>query len=71
MTQDTKTHKPEILVVIPLYNHGDTIREVIERCLAVHKHVLVVDDGSTDLNGNTFQGLDITLIRHEQNHTYC
>ncbi len=67
MIRDTKFHKPKILVVIPLYNHADTIRDVISRCRAIHKHVLVIDDGSTDLKENTFQGFDITHIRHEQN----
>ncbi len=29
-----------ILVVIPLYNHAGTVRDVVERVLAIHPHVL-------------------------------
>ena len=36
-----------MLAVIPLYNHGGTVRQVVERTLAVHPQVLVVDDGSS------------------------
>lgn len=36
------------LVVVPVYNHAASLRDVVEMCLA-HASVLVVDDGSTDL----------------------
>jgi glycosyltransferase involved in cell wall biosynthesis/uncharacterized protein (DUF2062 family) len=38
-----------VLVVIPVYNHSATLAEIARRALAVHPHVLVIDDGSTDL----------------------
>ena len=34
----------KILMVIPLFNHGDTIRSVAEKALAAGWPVLVVDD---------------------------
>ena len=37
----------KVLVVIPVYNHTATIRAVVLQTLAVHPHVLVVDDGTT------------------------
>ncbi|MEI8078998.1 MAG: DUF2062 domain-containing protein [bacterium] len=37
----------QVLVVIPVYNHTASIRDVVERTLAVHPQVLVVDDGTT------------------------
>jgi len=57
----------KILIVIPLYNHAATVREVVLQALAVHTHVLVVDDGSTDGGGDTLQGLNVHLVRHEVN----
>ncbi len=40
----------KLSVVIPVYNEAGTIREIIERVLAVplQKEIIVVDDGSTD-----------------------
>ena len=38
----------ETLVVIPVYNHADKLRGVIQKAFASGWKVLVVDDGSTD-----------------------
>ena len=59
--------QPKILIVIPLYNHGKTVREVIERCLKIHEDVLVIDDGSTDLEKKHFNNLNIQMIHHDRN----
>lgn len=37
-----------ILLVIPVYNHADTVRTVVEKALACGWPVLVIDDGSSD-----------------------
>lgn len=44
---------PEVSVIVPAYNEEDTIREVIERLLALplRLEVVVVNDGSTDKTG--------------------
>lgn len=57
----------DILVVIPLYNHAGTVRDVVERVLALHSHVLVVDDGSSDAGATVLDGLDIKVIRQTEN----
>ncbi len=57
----------EILVVIPVYNHAATLREVVEGALDAHERVLVVDDGSTDLGGGVLDGLPVRIVRHEKN----
>lgn len=62
-----KAIQPKILIVIPLYNHGKTVRDVAERCQKIHENVLVIDDGSTDLEKDHFNDTDIPLIRHERN----
>jgi len=58
---------PEILMVIPVYNHGATLREVVEGVLAVHPDVLVVDDGSTDGGIETITDLPVEIVKHETN----
>lgn len=40
---------PQVLVVVPVYNHAATLPLVVKGVLAAHPHVLVVDDGSGDL----------------------
>lgn len=58
---------PRILIVIPLYNHAQSVVAVVKRCLDQHGDVLVVDDGSTDIEDNLFEGLNVSVIRHDTN----
>jgi uncharacterized protein (DUF2062 family) len=55
------------MVVIPVYNHGATLRSVVEGVLTRHPHVLVVDDGSVDIPPHALDGLCVHVVRHEQN----
>jgi len=57
----------KIIIVIPVYNHGDTLRGVVTRALKVNDQVMVVDDGSTDGGIDTLSGLNVHIIRHPQN----
>lgn len=57
----------DIALVIPAYNEAKTIRDLVQRCLALVRYVIVVDDGSTDGTVEQLQGLDIILLRHEVN----
>lgn len=41
--------RPRILVVVPVYNHASTLARVVRGILNIHPHVLVIDDGSSDL----------------------
>lgn len=43
-----KDRKLKVLLVIPLFNHGDTLASVVQAALGTGLDVLVVDDGSTD-----------------------
>lgn len=52
----------KILVVIPVYNHGKTLRDVTRKAMQSGFEVLVVDDGSTDHGMDTLKGLD--CLRH-------
>jgi glycosyltransferase involved in cell wall biosynthesis len=62
---EIKKIKP--LIVIPVYNHAGTLRDVVTRTLAVCGDVLVVDDGSTDGSVEVLKGLPVRFIRHEKN----
>jgi uncharacterized protein (DUF2062 family) len=57
----------KILVVVPVYNHARTIRDVVQRVLSQGHTVLVVDDGSTDGSGGQMSDLAITLLAHDHN----
>ena len=58
---------PRILIVIPVYNHAATLRQVVERALALHPDVLVVDDGSSDRPLDTLHGLKVRMAGHPLN----
>jgi len=55
------------LIVIPVFNHAGTLRDVVVRTLSVCSDVLVLDDGSTDGSAEVIEGLPIHLVRHEKN----
>ena len=56
--------------VIPLYNHGNTVAAVAEKCKCFLSDVLVIDDGSSDLTAGTVAQITaagVELIRLERN----
>lgn len=67
MTAQENHAKPEVFLVIPVYNHGKTLRDVVVKALMVNNRVMVIDDGSTDGGPETLAGLPVTLIRHAGN----
>jgi len=56
-----------IAVLIPAYNAGIGIQEVVERCLSFCPRVLVVDDGSADGTGAWAWKAGAEVIRHPEN----
>ena len=56
-----------VLIVIPVYNHIETIHDVAARSLEHHLDVLVVDDGSRDDVASAISDLDVAVIRHDSN----
>jgi glycosyltransferase involved in cell wall biosynthesis len=55
------------LVVIPLYNHAATVRDVAQNSLTLLPDVLVVDDGSSDAGAAVLSGLPLEVVRHPVN----
>jgi len=56
-----------VIIVIPVYNHGATLRRVVEKVCQLHDSVMVVDDGSTDGGCETILDLDVHRVRHPNN----
>lgn len=62
----------KLSVVIPVYNENDTIRNVVNRVIAVdiEKEVIIVDDFSTDGTRNILKELQddgLMVVLHERN----
>ena len=59
--------RASLLVVVPVYNHPATLRQVVEGVLRHHDQLLVVDDGSSEPVAPTLAGLPVALVRHPHN----
>lgn len=60
--------KMRAVVIIPVYNHGGQIGEVIRQSLQLGLPVLVVDDGSTDSTGRIIETIKgVSILRHSIN----
>ncbi len=57
-----------LAIVIPVYNHGTRIRDVILKTIPLGYPVFVVDDGSTDQTAEVLSSMKgITVLSHRQN----
>ena len=57
-----------VYAVIPVYNNAETVRDIAERTLKILPHVLLVDDGSTDIDLKPFcEERGIEFLRHAVN----
>ncbi|MFO8111313.1 MAG: glycosyltransferase family 2 protein [Desulfosalsimonadaceae bacterium] len=55
-------------VIIPVYNHGASVENVIAEALKLNLPVFVVDDGSTDDTHERIRRFtEIRILRHSQN----
>ena len=65
--RDAESNPPKIIIVIPVYNHSGTLRDVVTKSLKVYDRVMVVDDGSSDGGVDTLEGLEVDIVRHSKN----
>ena len=60
--------RKKVAIVIPVYNHGTRISDVVYQVLPLGFPVFVVDDGSTDTTPDILSALDtITVLTHSHN----
>lgn len=60
----------KVAIVIPVYNHGTRISDVVHKTVALGYPLFVVDDGSTDATAEMLAALkneNITVLTHSQN----
>lgn len=62
--------RPRVVVGIPAFNEERMIARVVLCAQRVADHVVVCDDGSTDLTGEIAGRLGAEVIRHERNMGY-
>ena len=65
MSKPEKLHWPaDLIALVPLYNHGQTVAQVIAWCQALGAPtVLVIDDGSTDNGAQNAKRVG-AIVRH-------
>jgi glycosyltransferase involved in cell wall biosynthesis len=57
----------DVWVVVPLYNEGSVIGEVVEGVRATFTHVLCIDDGSSDGSAAAAEAAGAVVVRHPVN----
>ena len=58
------------LVAIPVYNEQAHVESVLDKVLAYSRHILVIDDGSTDATPTLLARFPVEVIRHAENRGY-
>lgn len=70
---EQKKKKPRISIIIPAFNEGDRIGEIIQKIRTVvkildkHHEIIVVDDGSNDSTAKHAQASGVRVIQHPYN----
>ncbi len=68
MPQSSSISRDRIWCAVPVYNNGETVRDVVAGCRSILRNVLVIDDGSTDADvAGLLAGLDVVVLKHGKN----
>ena len=60
--------KNDIWCVVPVFNNKDTVKSVVLECSKYLSNIVVIDDGSTDININSlFFDTKIVVLNHKKN----
>jgi len=57
----------ETFVVVPAYNEGRVIGDVITGLASVFPNIVVVNDGSSDETAEVLRGLPVVVVKHQVN----
>jgi len=57
----------QTFVVVPAYNEGRVIHDVVAKLAAAFANIVVVNDGSSDDTAAVLKGLPVTVVRHHIN----
>lgn len=69
MLQNNLIKSERIWCAVPVYNNKETVKDVVAGCCSVLKNVVVVDDGSTDVDVTSLlSDIDAVVLRHEKNN---
>jgi len=67
-TQSDNFDRSGFVIVIPVYNHGQSVKEVILKALKLNMPIFVVDDGSIDDSYDRIKEIkNINILRHNVN----
>ncbi len=67
MTENTYSDTKDVFLIIPCYNEGPVIGEVIKELKCNFSNIVVVNDGSTDETEDELAFLDVINIKHPLN----
>ena len=56
-----------ITIIMPLFNEGEVVQQVLLGLKKYFKNIIVIDDGSTDNSNNLLSLEPVTLLRHPIN----
>jgi glycosyltransferase involved in cell wall biosynthesis len=60
--------KKKFAIIIPVYNHHQKVRDVIQSAFALNLPIFVIDDGSSDLTHEKIKDIPgIHIVRHKEN----
>ncbi len=62
--------RPSILLAIPVYNESRYVEKVLTEVRRYARHILVIDDGSTDSTPMELARQPVEVIRHAENRGY-
>src|SRR5579872_7459164 len=58
---------PQVVVCVPAFNEEKTIAKIVLGAKLRSDHVIVCDDGSTDMTGAIARAIGVQVLSHETN----